>query len=235
MIWMSEKARRIIELENVNRRYTLGDHTIDALTNINLTIQEQEFIMVMGPSGSGKSTLLNIMAGLEKPSAGTVQIDQQDLSSLNDRTLCDIRRHKLGFIFQFFNLHPILTTLENVELPMLISGIKRKKRVPRAMAMLELVGLEKRKHHLPHELSGGEKQRVGIARSLVNDPDVILADEPTGDLDSTTGSEIMRLLLRLNQEQHKTIVCVTHDEIMLKPTMRLLKMEDGLIISDSPV
>ncbi len=155
MIWMSEKARRIIELENVNRRYTLGDHTIDALTNINLTIQEQEFIMVMGPSGSGKSTLLNIMAGLEKPSAGTVQIDQQDLSSLSDRTLCDIRRHKLGFIFQFFNLHPILTTLENVELPMLISGIKRKDRVPRAMDMLKLVGLEKRKHHLPHELSGG--------------------------------------------------------------------------------
>ncbi|MHA2033453.1 MAG: ABC transporter ATP-binding protein, partial [Candidatus Kariarchaeaceae archaeon] len=153
---MSKKARLIIELENVNRRYTLGDNTVDALTNINLTIQEQEFIMVMGPSGSGKSTLLNIMAGLEKPSAGTVHIDQRDLSSLNDRTLCDIRRHKLGFIFQFFNLHPILTTLENVELPMLISGIKRKKRVPRAMAMLELVGLEKRKHHLPHELSGGE-------------------------------------------------------------------------------
>ena len=232
---MSKKARLIIELENVNRRYTLGDNTVDALTNINLTIQEQEFIMVMGPSGSGKSTLLNIMAGLEKPSAGTVHIDQRDLSSLNDRTLCDIRRHKLGFIFQFFNLHPILTTLENVELPMLISGIKRKKRIPRAMAMLELVGLEKRKDHLPHELSGGEKQRVGIARSLVNDPDVILADEPTGDLDSTTGGEIMRLLMRLNQEHHKTIVCVTHDEIMLKSEMRLLKMEDGRIVSDSPV
>ena len=232
---MSKKARLIIELENVNRRYTLGDNTVDALTNINLTIQEREFIMVMGPSGSGKSTLLNIMAGLERPSAGTVQIDQRNLATLNDRTLCDIRRHKLGFIFQFFNLHPILTTLENVELPMLISGVKRKQRVPRAMAMLELVGLEKRKDHLPHELSGGEKQRVGIARSLVNDPDVILADEPTGDLDSTTGGEIMKLLFRLNKEHHKTIVCVTHVEIMLKPEMRLLKMEDGRIISDSPV
>ena len=230
---MSESARKIIELENVNRRYSLGDHTIDALTNINLTVQDQEYIMVMGPSGSGKSTLLNIMAGLEKPSAGTIQIDQRDLSTLNDRVLCDIRRYKLGFIFQFFNLHPILTTLENVELPMLIAGIKRKDRVPRALEMLKLVGLEKRQHHLPHELSGGEKQRVGIARSLVNDPDVILADEPTGDLDSTTGTEIMNLLMELNQVHQKTIVCVTHDEAMLKPSMRLIKMEDGRIISDS--
>ncbi|PWI46621.1 macrolide ABC transporter ATP-binding protein [Candidatus Heimdallarchaeota archaeon B3_Heim] len=230
---MSEKTRKIIELENVNRRYNMGDYTVDALTNINLTVHEQEFIMVMGPSGSGKSTLLNIMAGLEKPSAGTIQIDQRDLSTLSDRVLCDIRRYKLGFIFQFFNLHPILTTLENVELPMLISGVKRKDRVPRAMAMLEMVGLEKRQHHLPHELSGGEKQRVGIARSLVNDPSVILADEPTGDLDSTTGTEIMSLLMQMNEELHKTIVCVTHDEAMLKPNIRLIKMEDGKIISDT--
>ncbi len=235
MIWMSEKAAKIIELENVNRRYNLGDYTVDALTNINLTVHDQEFIMVMGPSGSGKSTLLNIMAGLEGPSAGTIQIDQRDLSTLSDRALCDIRRYRLGFIFQFFNLHPILTTLENVELPMLISGIKRKDRVPRATDMLKLVGLEKRQHHLPHELSGGEKQRVGIARSLVNDPDVILADEPTGDLDSTTGNEIMSLLMQLNQEHNKTIVCVTHDEVMLKPNMRLIKMEDGRIISDGMV
>jgi putative ABC transport system ATP-binding protein len=235
MIWMSEKAKKIIELENVNRRYSIGDYTIDALTNINLTVHEQEFIMVMGPSGSGKSTLLNIMAGLEKPSAGNVQIDQRDLSTLSDRVLCDIRRYKLGFIFQFFNLHPILSTLENVELPMLISGIKRKNRIPRAKEMLELVGLGKRMHHLPHELSGGEKQRVGIARSLVNDPEVILADEPTGDLDSATGDEIMNLLMQLNQIHRKTIVCVTHDEAVLKPNMRLIKMEDGRIVSDSTI
>jgi putative ABC transport system ATP-binding protein len=187
----------------------------------------------MGPSGSGKSTLLNIMAGLEQPSAGTVWVNSQDLSTLSDRALCEIRRYRLGFVFQFFNLHPILSTLENVELPMLISGVKRKNRQPRAREMLELVGLSKREHHLPHELSGGEKQRVGIARSLVNDPDVILADEPTGDLDSTTGDEIMELLLNLNQENQKTIICVTHDEVMLKKSMRLLKMEDGHIISDS--
>ncbi|MHA2347672.1 MAG: ABC transporter ATP-binding protein, partial [Candidatus Hodarchaeales archaeon] len=197
------------------------------------TIHDQEFVTVMGPSGSGKSTLLNIMAGLEQPSAGTVWVNSQDLSTLSDRALCEIRRYRLGFVFQFFNLHPILSTLENVELPMLISGVKRKNRQPRAREMLELVGLSKREHHLPHELSGGEKQRVGIARSLVNDPDVILADEPTGDLDSTTGDEIMELLLNLNQENQKTIICVTHDEVMLKKSMRLLKMEDGHIISDS--
>ena len=230
---MNEKGKKLIELENVNRRYTLGDYTVDALTDINLSVHEQEFVMVMGPSGSGKSTLLNIMAGLEKPSAGIVQIDQKDLSTLSDRILCDIRRHKLGFIFQFFNLHPILSTLENVELPMLIAGIKRKKRAPRALEMLKLVGLEKRKHHFPHELSGGEKQRIGIARSIVNDPDIILADEPTGDLDSTTGHEIMNLLMELNQVHQKTIICVTHDEAMLKANMRLIKMEDGKIISDT--
>ena len=230
---MSKESQKLIELENVSQRYRLGDHTVDALTNINLTIHDQEFVMVMGPSGSGKSTLLNIMAGLEQPSSGIVCINQQDLSTLSDRALCEIRRYKLGFVFQFFNLHPILSTMENVELPMLISGRKRKDRQPRAKEMLKLVGLEKRAHHLPHELSGGEKQRVGIARSLVNDPDVILADEPTGDLDSTIGTEIMELLLSLNQKHHKTIICVTHDEVMLKPTMRLLKMEDGHIISDS--
>ncbi|MHA2174622.1 MAG: ABC transporter ATP-binding protein [Candidatus Hodarchaeales archaeon] len=230
---MNKETQNIIELENVSQRYKLSGHIIDALTNINLTIHDQEFVTVMGPSGSGKSTLLNIMAGLEQPSAGTVWVNSQDLSTLSDRALCEIRRYRLGFVFQFFNLHPILSTLENVELPMLISGVKRKNRQPRAREMLELVGLSKREHHLPHELSGGEKQRVGIARSLVNDPDVILADEPTGDLDSTTGDEIMELLLNLNQENQKTIICVTHDEVMLKKSMRLLKMEDGHIISDS--
>ncbi|MHA2237024.1 MAG: ABC transporter ATP-binding protein [Candidatus Hodarchaeales archaeon] len=230
---MNKETQNIIELENVSQRYKLSGHIIDALTNINLTIHDQEFVTVMGPSGSGKSTLLNIMAGLEQPSAGTVWVNSQDLSTLSDRALCEIRRYRLGFVFQFFNLHPILSTLENVELPMLISGVKRKNRQPRAREMLELVGLSKREHHLPHELSGGEKQRVGIARSLVNDPEVILADEPTGDLDSTTGDEIMELLLNLNQENQKTIICVTHDEVMLKKSMRLLKMEDGHIISDS--
>jgi putative ABC transport system ATP-binding protein len=233
VIQVSEGKVPFIELENVNQRYTLGGYTIDALNNINLSIFKEEFIMVMGPSGSGKSTLINVMAGLEQPAAGTVRINQEELSSLSDRELCELRRHKLGFVFQLFNLHPVLNALENVELPMLISGIKRESREPRALELLRLVNLENRKHHQPHELSGGEKQRIGIARSLANDPDVILADEPTGDLDSVTGNEIMTLLRSLNQRYGKTIVCVTHDEEMLKAGMRLIKMEDGYIVSDS--
>ncbi|MHA2306913.1 MAG: ABC transporter ATP-binding protein, partial [Candidatus Hodarchaeales archaeon] len=154
-------------------------------------------------------------------------------ATLSDRELCEIRRHKLGFIFQFFNLHPILNAMENVELPMLISGIKRKHREPRALELLRLTKLENRKHHRPHELSGGEKQRIGIARSLANDPEVVLADEPTGDLDSATGKEIMDLIESLNKTHGKTIICVTHDENMLKPGMRLVKMEDGRIVSDT--
>ena len=221
-------------MESINQRYTLGaSHTIDALNSINLTVFPEEFVMVMGPSGSGKSTLLNVMAGLEKPSAGIVRIHQEDLANLSDRELCEIRRHKLGFIFQFFNLHPILTAMENVELPMLISGIKRKHREPRALELLRLINLENRKHHLPHELSGGEKQRIGIARSLANDPDILLADEPTGDLDSAKGRESMDLIESVNKINGKTIICVTHDENMLKPGMRLIKMEDGRIISDT--
>ncbi|MFX1506653.1 MAG: ABC transporter ATP-binding protein [Promethearchaeota archaeon] len=233
MIQLSEGKLPFIELESVNQRYTLGGYTIDALNNINLSIFKEEFIMVMGPSGSGKSTLINVMAGLERPAAGTVRINREELSALSDRELCELRRHKLGFVFQFFNLHPVLNALENVELPMLISGIKRELREPRALELLRLVDLENRKYHQPHELSGGEKQRIGIARSLANDPDVILADEPTGDLDSVTGNEIMTLLRSLNQTYKKTIICVTHDEEMLKGGMRLIKMEDGYIISDS--
>ncbi|MHA1973287.1 MAG: ABC transporter ATP-binding protein [Candidatus Hodarchaeales archaeon] len=220
---MSKNAP-IIELEGVNQRYTIGSHTIDALSDINLKIYPQEFIIVMGPSGSGKSTLINIMAGLEQPSAGIVMIENKDLRSLSDKELCNIRRFKIGFVFQFFNLHPVLSTIENVELPMLIAGVKRKNREKKALELLKIVGLVNRKHHLPHELSGGEKQRVGIARSLANDPELILADEPTGDLDSATGNEIMSLLVELNKIHGKTIVCVTHDEEMLHSGMRLLKM-----------
>jgi putative ABC transport system ATP-binding protein len=231
---MSTTTQQILlELENVNQRYTIGNYTIDALTDISLMIQQGEFVVVMGPSGSGKSTLLNVMAGLERSSTGVVRFRQANLAILSDPELSWLRRHQLGLVFQFFNLHPVLSALENVELPMLISGVKRKHREPRALELLKLVNLEKRKHHLPHELSGGEKQRVGIARALANDPVIILADEPTGDLDSATGQEIMDLLITLNRIQEKTIVCVTHDDELLTPSMRLIKMEDGLIISDS--
>jgi putative ABC transport system ATP-binding protein len=223
----------IVELEEINQRYKIGSHTIDALNDINLQIKSGEFITVMGPSGSGKSTLLNIIAGLEKPSSGAVKIMGDELATLNDRQLCEIRRHKLGIIFQFFNLHPILTAQENVELPMLISDIKRSEREEKARKLLELVKLTHRSKHHPHELSGGEKQRIGIARSLANNPPIILADEPTGDMDSVTGQEILSIISKLNQEYQKTIICVTHDEEMLRKGMRLLRMEDGFIVSDS--
>jgi putative ABC transport system ATP-binding protein len=229
---MSKTDPVIIEMENVSQRYTLGSHSIDALNDINLAIHQNEFIMVMGPSGSGKSTLINVMAGLEHPSNGIVRIHEEDLTTLSDKELCLLRRHKLGFVFQFFNLHPILNAKENVELPMLIAGVKRSQREARALELLKLVNLLNRQHHLPHELSGGEKQRIGIARSLANDPEVILADEPTGDLDSTIGQEIIQLLINLNKIHGKTIICVTHDEEMLNSGMRLLKMDDGRIISD---
>lgn len=157
----------------------------------------------------------------------------EDLKTLTDHQLCEIRRHKLGFIFQFFNLHPILNAQENVELPMLIANVKCSLREKRAKELLSLVGLEHRLHHHPHELSGGEKQRVGIARALANDPMIILADEPTGDMDSVIGHEIMALISELNQRHNKTIICVTHDEELLKPGMRLIRMDDGRIISDT--
>jgi putative ABC transport system ATP-binding protein len=223
----------IIEMKEVSQRYKLGSHVIDALKNINIIINRNEFIMVMGPSGSGKSTLLNTIAGLEVPKSGSVKILGEDLQTLSDSQLCDIRRYKLGFIFQFFNLHPILTALENVELPMLIADVDLSQRDERALELLELVDLSHRRDHHPHELSGGEKQRIGIARALANDPMIILADEPTGDMDSVSGNEIMSIISKLNQEHGKTIICVSHDEDMLKPGMRLIRMEDGQIISDT--
>lgn len=225
----------IIELEGVSQRYNLGMNVIDALTDVNLVIHAHEYVIVMGPSGSGKSTLLNTIAGLEAPSAGNVRILGKDLLKLNDRQRCEIRRHKLGFVFQFFNLHPILTAQENVELPMLIADIDRSIREKRAKELLNLVHLEHRLNHHPHELSGGEKQRVGIARALANDPMIILADEPTGDMDSVAGNEIISIITKLNHEYDKTIICVTHDEDMLKPGMRLIRMDDGHVISDTYV
>lgn len=223
----------IIELEGVSKRYKLGSRTIDALNDIDLRIRPNEFVMIMGASGSGKSTLLNTIAGLEMPSAGIIKIDGADLQTLSDRQLCEIRRHRLGFIFQFFNLHPILTAQENVELPLLIADEDRKNREKQARELLDLVKLGHRANHLPHELSGGEKQRVGIARSLANDPSIILADEPTGDMDSVTGLEILELIYDLNHNHGKTVICVTHDEALRKKGMRYIHMDDGKIITDT--
>jgi putative ABC transport system ATP-binding protein len=228
-----QREAPVIEMDAVSQRYMVGPHTIDALNSITMAVYQNEFVMVMGPSGSGKSTLLNVLAGLERPSSGIVQIDAKDLTAMSDKERALLRRHKLGFVFQFFNLHPVLSAQENVELPMLIAGINRKQREVRARELLELVKLQNRKDHFPHELSGGEKQRVGIARALANDPEVILADEPTGDLDSVIGHEIIQLLRQLNKKHGKTIICVTHDEVMLESGMRLITMDDGRIVDDS--
>ncbi|MFX0093804.1 MAG: ABC transporter ATP-binding protein [Candidatus Hodarchaeota archaeon] len=222
----------LIELKQVHRDYFVGDQTIHALNGINLTISEGEAVFILGPSGSGKSTLLNIIGGLEVPSDGAVYVQNQNLAELSDSTLCQIRRQIIGYVFQFFHLHPQLSALENIELPMLIAGVKRAQREIRARELLEIVGLSKRADHYPHELSGGEKQRIGIARALANNPKVILADEPTGDMDSITGRAIVDLFEKLNRDYNKTFVIVTHDESLVDKGMRLIRLEDGKIVDD---
>lgn len=226
----------IITLDEVVKRYTSGDSTIYALNKVNLQIKAGEFVMVMGPSGSGKTTLLNIIAGLAKTTEGHVFIDGNVLQKLSDNEKAELRRFKFGFIFQFYNLHSGLTAQENVELPMMIArNLGRKERRMRSSELLELVGLAERRNNQPFELSGGERQRVGIARALANDPPIILADEPTGDLDSKKAMEILELLIHLSRKLGKTMVVVSHDPNLLRPGMRLLRMEDGRIVGDIQV
>jgi ABC-type lipoprotein export system ATPase subunit len=223
-----------IRLDEVYKRYKAGDSSINALNNVSLLIKPGEFVVVMGPSGSGKTTLLNTIAGLTSTTEGHVYINEKSLQKLSDNEKAEMRRHEFGFIFQFYNLHEGLTAQENVELPMLIAKtVNRKERSHRSKELLEMVGLELRINQKPFELSGGERQRVGIARALANDPPIILADEPTGDLDSKKAQEILELLYQLNKKMGKTFVMVTHDYSMLKPGMRLLKMDSGQILSDN--
>ena len=231
-----EKKKGEIRLEEVFKRYKTGDSSIVALNNISIKINGGEFVVVMGPSGSGKTTLLNTIAGLTATSEGHVYINNRLLQKLSDNEKAEMRRHEFGFIFQFYNLHEGLTAQENVELPMLIAKtVDRKGRSDRSRELLTLVSLENRMNQKPFELSGGERQRVGIARALANDPQIILADEPTGDLDSKKAQEILELLMHLNEKLGKTLVVVTHDHTLLKPGMRLLKMDSGQILSDDPV
>ena len=226
----------IIDLDKVTKRYETKSSVVYALHGLDLKIQEGEFIMIMGPSGSGKTTLLNTIAGLTKASDGTVRVLGRELGSLSDNARADLRRLSMGLIFQFYNLHEGLTAQENVELPMMIAGkYTLQTRRQRSLELLSMVSLTNRTIQTPQELSGGERQRVGIARALANDPPIILADEPTGDLDSKMGSEIMELLGDLNQKLNKTLVVVTHDHSLLRKGMRLLKMQDGTIIDDTAV
>jgi putative ABC transport system ATP-binding protein len=223
----------IVQVANLEKTYRLGNVTVRALRGVNFTLQQAEFVVITGPSGSGKTTLLNIIGTLDKPSAGRVTIDGEDITSMNDGQLTKLRRHKLGFIFQFHNLIPVLTALENVELPLLTAGIKPKAAQVRATLMLERVGLKERLKHVPDELSGGEQQRVAIARALANHPKIILADEPTGDLDTKTGSEVVQIMYEAAKTENASVLVVTHDPVVEDRAEKLFEMRDGIITKAS--
>jgi putative ABC transport system ATP-binding protein len=218
----------LVELRNVSKIYRVGDEEIRALDDINLDIEEGEFISIIGPSGSGKSTLMHILGCLDSPSKGTIQLDGVMIHNATSRQLAGIRNRKIGFVFQFFNLLPKLNVVQNVELPMIYSGIGSKERRQRALAALESVDLANRAKHRPSQLSGGQQQRVAIARALVNGPRIVFADEPTGNLDSHTGEAILSLFRRLSTEG-RTIVLVTHDPEIAARTPRRIEIRDGKI------
>ena len=221
----------MIELKRVYKIYKLGDSYIYALKNINLHISKGEFVAVMGPSGSGKSTLLHLIGCLDKPTKGDVIIMGKNTREMNDNELAELRKNKIGFVFQQYYLFPNLTAMENVEIPMIFSNISINKRREKAMELLKKVGLEHRAHHLPSKLSGGEQQRVAIARALANNPDIILADEPTGSLDAKSAEIVMDILKNLNEEG-KTIIVVTHDPKVVSYAERIILLLNGKIIAD---
>ena len=221
----------LIEMNNVFKTYVLGEVKVPALNAISLNIEDNEYVAIMGPSGSGKSTLMNIIGCLDTPTTGTYYLGRKDVGSLDDNQLSDIRNTKIGFVFQTFNLLPRSSALRNVEMPLIYSGMPSFKRKQLAMDVLERVGLDDRMMHKSNELSGGERQRVAIARALVNKPSLILADEPTGNLDSKTGEEIIGIMRKLH-EQGNTIIIVTHEEYIARQTNRIIRLRDGVIESD---
>lgn len=224
----------MIRVENLNKYYINGDMKLHALKDINFHIKSGEFIAIMGSSGSGKSTMMNILGCLDRNSEGTYILDGTNISETKEKDLCKIRNSKIGFVFQAFNLLPKLSALENVELPLIYAGVPKHEREKKAKEVLKKVGLENRMNHKPNELSGGQKQRVAIARALVNNPAVILADEPTGNLDSASEEEIMNIFTELNK-QGKTIVVVSHEPEIAKYCKRILLFKDGRIIKDGDI
>jgi putative ABC transport system ATP-binding protein len=218
----------LVELRNVSKIYHLGGETIRALDDLSLDIDGGEFVSVIGPSGSGKSTLMHILGCLDSPTHGTIKLDDRMIHDASSRELAYIRNRKIGFVFQFFNLLPKLNVLQNVELPMIYSGIGGRERAERSMEVLKLVGLENRSKHRPSQLSGGQQQRVAIARALVNRPKIVFADEPTGNLDSHTGEAILELFRKLSREGH-TIILVTHDPEIAAVTPRRIEIRDGKV------
>ena len=220
----------LVEAIGLTKYYVRGDQVIPVLVDINLVVPEGDYVALMGPSGSGKSTLLNLIAGIDKPSGGTIKVGGVDIAQLSESDLAGWRASHVGFIFQFYNLMPVLTAFGNVELPLQLTSLSRSERRERVATALELVGLADRATHLPNELSGGQQQRVAIARALITDPTIIVADEPTGDLDRTTAEEILALLERLHGEIGKTIIMVTHDPKAAEKAGRLVHLEKGVLV-----
>lgn len=223
----------IIEMHNITKSFYKGKpNQLDILKNINISIKKGEFVSIVGASGSGKSTLMNTIGVLDRQTSGEYILDSINISKISDNNLADIRNKKIGFVFQNSNLIPRTNSLKNVELPMLYCGMDKKKRINRAMHLLRLVEVEDRLNHLPSELSGGQRQRVAIARALANDPDILLADEPTGSLDSKTGRVVMNIFHEIHKTQGKTIILVTHDRELANETQRIITIKDGRIVGD---
>ncbi|MCX6290229.1 MAG: ABC transporter ATP-binding protein [Bacteroidetes bacterium] len=221
----------LLDLENISKRYTIGTETIHALRSISIAINKGEYVALMGPSGSGKSTLMNILGCLDTPSGGTYSLNGKEVSKMDDNELADIRNKEIGFVFQTFNLIPRSTALDNVALPLVYAGLRKQQRIERATQTLEGVGLGDRVTHKPNELSGGQRQRVALARALVNNPSIILADEPTGNLDSKTSEEIMALFEEIHHRGN-TIIVVTHEEEIAQHAHRIIRLKDGAVESD---
>ena len=225
--------RNIIEMKNIVKSFYIGTpNQLNILKNIDITIKEGEFVSIIGASGSGKSTLMNIIGALDRQTSGTYILDESNVEEVSDNGLSEIRNRKIGFVFQTFNLIPRSTALKNVELPMLYAGMGKKERLEKAEKLLQLVGMEDRMTHVPNELSGGQKQRVAIARALANEPSIILADEPTGALDSSTGRLVMDLFHKVHELEGKTIVFITHNQELAAETERIITLKDGKIVSE---
>jgi putative ABC transport system ATP-binding protein len=232
---MSEPAAPIVLIRGLSKSYRRGGQSVPVLTDINLEVAPGEFLALMGPSGSGKSTLLNLIAGIDKPSGGTLMVDGLDIASLSESELADWRAHHVGFIFQFYNLLPVLTAYENVELPLLLTGLSGRDRREHVHTALEMVGLTDRMTHYPSELSGGQQQRVAIARAIITDPTILVADEPTGDLDRVSAVDVLRLMDRLNRELGKTVIMVTHDQRAASQARRLVHLDKGVLADEESV
>ena len=222
-------SKTIIELKDVCKSYKMGEVSVTALKNVSMKVERGEFVVIMGPSGSGKSTLMNLIGCLDIPTQGKIFLEGHDIAKLTESQLARIRGSKIGFIFQFFNLYPTISVIENVELPMRIHNYDESKIRKKSMELLRMVNLENRDEHLPSQLSGGEMQRVAIARALSTDPSMILADEPTGNIDSKTAKEIMQFLVKLHSEKDETIIIVTHDKSIAEYAQRIIHLKDGMV------